>query len=276
MRMNKNVNWLKMSASSRTRFKMISITLLIVGIFVAGIAESYKEPQQERMLKNFIEQSERGVFALEHDINVEERRLTWLPEQGLRGLYLRFGFRPGLLEPLVGLPLYVHGPHMGGEINFFSQTFGYHNRPFILRLEVLFNQILNHTLLRDRVEGFYQQHLARIAHAYYAVYKIFFKEKNRDRIEAIIKKYQQQISEKNTDPKAFGNYPYEEFFEVAHKLEKEGYDGYEAMTAGSFWIRRTIDGTDKDWFRLLKRVLEKIDPWNKQRMDQGLPLFFGE
>lgn len=59
-----------------------------------------------------------------------------------------------------------------------------------------------------------------------------------------------------------------------HEGEYEGQDAelywYVALTSGGFWVRRTIDGTEAQFFELLTQVLERYDAsWLRENQNPG-------
>lgn len=58
-----------------------------------------------------------------------------------------------------------------------------------------------------------------------------------------------------------GFYLQEEFRWLGDYLATEkGHGWYRGSTAGGFWVRRAIDGTDAQMFGLLRTLLQTFDP----------------
>ena len=47
--------------------------------------------------------------------------------------------------------------------------------------------------------------------------------------------------------------------DTQHRVLERNMDWYEAYTAPGFWIRRSIDGTDQQFFAMLTQVIDSFD-----------------
>jgi hypothetical protein len=53
----------------------------------------------------------------------------------------------------------------------------------------------------------------------------------------------------------------QEYFRgLADQQLRQGYSWYEANTAAMFWLRRSMDKTDAEFFALLQLALQTLDP----------------
>jgi hypothetical protein len=71
-------------------------------------------------------------------------------------------------------------------------------------------------------------------------------------------RYQKRIDEKSGD---IGDALQEDFRWLSDYLATErGDDWYLANTAGGFWVRRSLDGTEAQIFRMTKKILLAFEP----------------
>ena len=143
------------------------------------------------------------------------------------------------LEGLLGLEVFVKGPH-DGKMNFDSDEFGHYNPAFLAQLEYVMNNAVGNSAFDAVGKAFYTKELKGTARTYYRAY--LYLQKDGDVIGKYGKLY---------NGEAFRGY--------ADVEEAEGYDWYESATAPGFWVRRTIDGTDKSFFTMLKKVMTAYD-----------------
>ena len=98
-------------------------------------------------------------------------------------------------------------------------------------------------------QSLYDSELKRYLRTYYIAYDVG--ANNRE----IMDGYLSAISE----GKDASIYLQESFRDFAETAEKEGYDVYEAFTCPGFWVRRSIDGTASQFYKLLKLTIQTFD-----------------
>lgn len=198
--------------------------------------------------------------SIEYDFNtppqLTERAagITWLPDRGLRGLFIDFRLTPGLIESLVGEKMYVKGPH-GDAFQFNDRhAFGHYNPAFVRKLIALQDRIAENPELFVMANQFFQIRLFDMLTAYLHVETIVNAPENAQLIEETIALYEQHMQDGSLDNRKFGRFPYDVQYHLTAKLEQQGYDPYEAITAAGFWIRRRMDGTAPLFKQLLLKT----------------------
>ena len=181
---------------------------------------------------------------------------TWL-DVGFRSKYAKAKKYASLemLEIAFGSPVFVRGPHTD-KMNYESNTsFGYYNPEFISSLEAAITTALANPKFKIVAKRIYDQHLASMAKTYHASYT--FLQDEHDYVEELEARYLREMARPDGVPPL---YIQEEFRTFAENLEREKEaDIYEAFTAPSFWLRRSIDGTAPQLFSLLERVMKEME-----------------
>lgn len=195
---------------------------------------------------------------------------TYDPDRDRDDTWLDVGFRSkyamaknyasiGMIEEVFGTKVFIRGPH-GDDMDFNSNTsFGYYNPEFIAQLHTIIEATLANPTYKVIAQNLYQQHLKGMAHAYHKGYKyLHSKEGNLPYLKT---EYLMGI----TSPKGIDTGSFQEAFRgFAEGIEKsDGLDVYEGFTAPAFWLRRSIDGTDKQLFDLLEMVMSKLEEKDK-------------
>ena len=182
---------------------------------------------------------------------------TALTEQGLRSLYC--DVKPFIdyrkLQIVSGLPIFRSGPHSRIKLNIYAPyRFGYYNPKFLKWLQKNIIPAEQDGSFKQQTQPIYEQKIRTTAKAFYATYQILLA--NSEKFEAIKHEYIEHLKN-NTLPEI---YLQEKFRWLSDYLATEGkYDWYAANTAGGFWVRRSIDGTDKEFFQLLRKLLKTYD-----------------
>ena len=185
-----------------------------------------------------------------------EKDGTWL-DVGFRAKYgMTIAYASlDILETTFETPVFLRGPH-GETMNYQSKTsFGYYNPEFISRLKSSIKTILEIPAYRRVVKKVYDQHLKGMANTYHEAYSIFEEPGYLEDLQCI---YLRQMAE----PEGVNNIDFaEEFRSFADRLSNgpEKYDFYEAHTAPSFWLRRSIDGTADDIYAVLDMVIKNLE-----------------
>lgn len=180
---------------------------------------------------------------------------SWLPERGIRGKYEIARKDVGLqfMEQLVGHPVFLKGPHQE-KIDFNSGSFGYYNPQFLEGLKPILGETLQNKLFVESTKTFYDTEIKQYLRTFFLSYSI---SANRsDIMETYLKHIAKGEHESFSGPSF---YLQEAFRGFAESAEQSGYDVYEGFTCPGFWIRRSIDGTEGQFFDLLLLVLKTYD-----------------
>lgn len=187
--------------------------------------------------------------------------LTALPDLGLRGLYLRSGMTPKEFRAWFGVEPFRSGPHKPDRYDFQNhQDFGRHNPEFIAAFGKWVEFLAASPVTKPLVLGFYDNQMMDIAPAYYRMHQFLHAPENAAWVERISGMYRQAIEQGQGPFRDGYHYPYREFQQVAQAIsEKEGINAHELTTAGPFWLRRQMDGTEQALFELLGTLLKVFE-----------------
>jgi len=137
----------------------------------------------------------------------------------------------GLLRKFAKLPVFTEGPHSDTQLNLkANNAFGYYQKDFV-------KWLINHLIPTDEAlqrstQPLYERYFQKLARTFYEVYEKFQAEPDSLR-------------------KAKEVY-----------LAQDRTSLLESLTGRvtAFWIRRAIDGTEQEWGKGLRRLLETYDP----------------
>jgi hypothetical protein len=189
-----------------------------------------------------------------------DRDDTWL-DVGFRSKYAMAKKYASLelLEKAFGEPVFIVGPH-GKDMNFKDKTsFGHYNPAFITKLEKAIELAAYDAFYAQKMKNVYENHLKSMAETYHAAYLHLHKDKKT--LKKLTKKYTALIDQPEGTTEGSLQETFRDFAEELEKNEKG--DVYEGFTAPAFWLRRSIDGTDKQFFDLLERVMKAMDSGEK-------------
>ncbi len=164
-------------------------------------------------------------------------RKGYVDNVGIRGRYGMLNNTLGIsvLELLFEEDVFISGPHKNG-MNYESDTLGRYNPKFIAKISKELQEVFKDKEFIKSTQNLYDKQLKNYLRTYYISYPIAANQS-----------------------KYIYNYEQEAFREFAEGIEKEGYNIYEGFTCPGFWVRRSIDGTSNDFFRLLKLVMSSYD-----------------
>lgn len=180
---------------------------------------------------------------------------SWLPESGIRGKYeiARKQVSLNFMEQLVGQPVFLKGPHQE-EVDFNSGSFGYYNPQFLERLKPILGEALQNKLFVENTRTLYDEELKQYLRTFFLSYNV---AANRTDIMEAYLKHIEHGEHKSFSGPSF--YLQEAFRDFAESAEENGYNVYEGFTCPGFWIRRSIDGTESQFYNLLLLVMETYD-----------------
>lgn len=238
-----------------------AITLLLISAFTIAPFQKNKTTQaiEPPMFKLMEVAYLWDLLADTYEPN-RERDDTWL-DVGFRSKYAmaKNYASIGMLENTFGTNVFIRGPH-GEDMDFNSNTsFGYYNPEFIAQLHMYIEETLTNPTYKKVAQSLYQKHLKGMANAYHKGYKYLHSKKGN--LSYLKTEYLMGI----TSPKGIDTGSFQESFRrFAEGIEKsDGLDVYEGFTAPAFWLRRSIDGTDKQLFDLLEMVISELEESDK-------------
>ncbi len=185
---------------------------------------------------------------------------TTLGKQGIRSLYCnvkRFIDYKRLKE-LSGLPVFIKGPHSNYSLNFQSQDFGYYNKDFVLWLRENFIPAVQDKEFKDQSQELYNINLKNTARVFYVTHEVLTANPTVFQQE---KTFYLQLIMNRTLP---DSYIEQRFGNLSNYLQDLGYKAqdtypYTTNSAFGFWMRRSIDGTEEEFFRLLEELMNTYD-----------------
>ncbi len=188
---------------------------------------------------------------------------SWITDAGVRSNFfcLKSELGLGALKTLTGEEVFISGPHKDSEINYTSvKEFGYYNSKFLTKLEAALKELSVNEKFVNSAQKIYDKEFKNTVRIYYLAYNYLNtnaklkKEIKKEYLKKIANSVEGQDYEK--DP---SYYLQEQFRTFSETNEKLGYDVYEGFTAPGFWIRRSIDGTDEQFIKLITATLNLFD-----------------
>ncbi len=277
---------------------LVAVALLTVMAVAGGILALMKQREavaaQQRTVKEVIDASWKGAtfFSEDSETPFADTR-TWI--SGTRALYhhLRLFMDLGKLQSLSPVPVFLSGPHFAAiteagdstvarDFNLESYDFGHYNPEFIRWAYDNAIPAADNEGLRLVTQPFYDTVLREMSRYYYIVYLDLQAALPSMEQEVIpqFKQYLEDFRDTPFDKDAFKTGPGEylqdsvfgeyagEFFAFDPETQrhvsvfewsKDELDPYYPSVAGSFWIRRMVDGTSDGVAKVLRKLLTTYD-----------------
>jgi hypothetical protein len=190
-----------------------------------------------------------------------ENTMSYIPESGIRGRYEQYKkyLNISILESVVGEKVFLSGPH-SAALNYKSpDQFGRYNPLFIKKLGENLQYLFKNKAFVKNAQAHYDSKLKQYLRVYYLSHEVSAnnKEVMDGYLDAIA--YPEKHDYMNGRIKGPSFYLQEYFRDFAESTEKDGYDVYEAFTCPAFWVRRSLDGTEDEFYELLKLTLKTFD-----------------
>jgi hypothetical protein len=184
---------------------------------------------------------------------------SWLYEEGVRSRYAIIKSIASLnhFKSVSELPVFLDGPHKNGTLHYYSiNDFGAYNPAFLKEFEhemKLFFKSRSNRLLAQKL---YDLHLKQVVRSYYDAYQFLMPETDKE-IPLLGQNYselqeglQKHITSMST----------EDYYEVFRPYADQSTDDwYEAFVAPGFWLRRGLDGTERQMYTLLIMGMKQLD-----------------
>jgi hypothetical protein len=183
---------------------------------------------------------------------------TWLPDRGLRGLWLqvRGQFDWKAMEFISDEPVFHKGPHQGWKLNLKSgNSFGHYNPAFVdwFRHHVI--GAFNTEAVRNVAQPHYDRYIKRRARTYAIAYHRY-----RHQGMVALPKYKKLVEDADTEDSRPGDFLRKSFGPSSRHAVKEGYDFEETITAHGFWLRRHLDKSEHALYTTLDKLVRFYDP----------------
>ncbi len=253
---------------------------LVVGIGYVGYKTIILEQSSEQIEQpsEQIEQSSVAVikaawlgldkFNLKED-EIYDQCHTIFVDGGVRNIYCRV--KPVLdyqkLKKISGLPVFIKGPHKN-SLNLDANDFGYYNKHFVVWLRENINLGAKDFEFQKITQPLYDKYIRETARPFYKTHRVLFADQSH--LELVKKDYLTRIS--NYDRSPFSDYYDSASYYFGEKFAAQAFDLYDGdemvvkygpplsfTTAAGFWVRRSIDGTDREFFALLEDLLNTYD-----------------
>jgi hypothetical protein len=243
--------------------KKVVVLLIVAVMMIAAIPVGQKElkEQYKKAIQNW------DSAAESYPEPDKDQDGTWL-NVGLRYKYALMQDYLGIeiLEKLSGEKVFLEsGAHTEGLDFNNSNAFGHYNPKFINTIHESVISFLKNDDTKEFTQEMYAKHLQMTARNYYLAYyfvnsgEVITWEGQEWTKEDIENTYQNILNGEIETYGSGSNFLTEIYRAYADAAESDGYDWYEADTAPGFWIRRSIDGTDKGFIELLKAVMAEVD-----------------
>lgn len=186
---------------------------------------------------------------------------SWVPEVGVRGRYFiaKEVMGKSVIEGIVGEKAFVSGPHAYGVSYTSNKDFGRYNPKFLTKLEQMLEKAFSNQMLVNQFQSVYDSQLQQYLRTFYLSYEVGANKKD------IMKEYQ-NIIKQETEASSEGqflaapsNYLQETFSGFSDEMSAQGYDFFESVTCPGFWVRRSIDGTEDEFYSLLNLMIRTFD-----------------
>ncbi|NCS29348.1 MAG: ATP-binding protein [Microcystis aeruginosa F13-15] len=202
-------------------------------------------------------------------------------DQGLRNLYC--SIKPFVeyrqLIAISGLPIFKKGPHTNFSLNFEGgYEFGHYNPEFLTWIQEKVVIEPADSTFKQNIQLAYNDKIKVVARAFYQTHKILFATpEGSDEFKAIKSEYQDKIEKQTLErcylggPEKCGGWYLQEKFRrlgdylanqnenISEKINGEDNYWYLANVSGGFWVRRSIDGTEQQFFDILTKLLKIYD-----------------
>lgn len=251
----------------RLLFVLLAAALLVIAPAFVSVEEEQSSQSDPTIYKLMEVTFLWNLLHHEYEPN-RERDDTWL-DVGFRSKYAMAKQYASLatIEGIFGSPVFVRGPH-GDDMNFSSTTsFGYYNLEFISKLKSSVEVALEVPTFNYAIKEVYNEHFRSMALSYQDAYH--YLNNDPKRLAKLKTEYLMQLAQ----PEGTTNGSMQEVFrdyadngrfindadKRAYEIKNPDADWYEKVTAPSFWLRRSIDGTSEQIYELLEMVIVEME-----------------
>lgn len=251
--------------------KSTILTCLILFAFFSKDCKLIQEKSPKPPLSAFLELVVYGWMELPKTKNFCPE-FDYFPEGGMKSFYchLRDLSSMGEVESYFGESIFLSGPHRPGFLILDDkQSFGHYNPKFPIFLRDTLIPAAKDKAFLTITQPIYDQYVKRLARVFMATYRKL--QSNQIYFVTERVRYKKLIQENRLEP-----YYYEKFYQFMNPYytddenenvgntfkiyhEDESMDGNVVKTCVAFWIRRSIDGTDTEFYEGLKLLVKTYD-----------------
>jgi hypothetical protein len=233
--------------------KITMFTAMLLCSF--GLFAQTKKEQKE--FKKAVDALLKGwIDASPENTNADESG-TYVPEFGVRGKYFSNKKLLSLAQvaTLVGEPVFKAGGPHSNDMEFKSGgAFGNYNPAFLTKLEAFVKPVLADKKFSSKAQDLYDRQFKNYMRSFWHTYqRVIANEKTKKDAIAV---YQTYIKDSGSEA---GNNMQEYFRELADEYTAFNFEWYEINTTAVFWVRRAMDGTDDEFYKLMRLVIETFD-----------------
>ncbi|HBS04838.1 MAG TPA: hypothetical protein DEA96_07740 [Leptospiraceae bacterium] len=215
--------------------------------------------------------SRKAMLQLPESVNGCPEGSVYFPDGGMRSFYCHINevISYEKARSIVPVAIFLDGPHAENLDLDNTGSFGHYNPEFVEMLVEYGVPGSESEDFRKATQIIYDQYVASLARIMYVTYRKFQKNPELLRQEGNILAY--KIKSQGKVERLY----YEKYFYFMNPGFAEnpdggfeyfvdrgfagGYDGNVVKTAAYFWIRRSLDGTDKAFFRGLMKLMQTYD-----------------
>ena len=212
----------------------------------------------------------------------------YFPEGGMRNFWCHLSgdLSLSVLAEMTGQSVFESGPHTTLLQLNDSQSFGHYNPKFVVKLTELVIPSATDTSFIAGTQSVYDSHIRPLARIHYVTFQKL--KQNPECAQKELALYQRAIGKGATTEvnSAIGSYQvgyYERWFYFMNSkfcsvpnpdsLFDDGFDGGHdgnvVKTATGFWLRRSMDGTQRHFADALELLLQRYDAaWLKAQSPQ--------
>lgn len=181
----------------------------------------------------------------------------YFPNGGMRNFYCHakelLSYQQ-LLE-LIALKPFVSGPHNDGGLDLNNKTrFGHYNPEFVRRLSEILLPAADDSAFREQTQEIFDAYVRELARTYYMVHVHLFSDPNFVEAE---KALYLKLMQNDQLPGFYAD----KYFDFAGLGQRQnyGFNGNIVKNAVLFWLRRSLDGSEKAFYDGLEKLLSLYD-----------------
>jgi hypothetical protein len=250
--------------------RYLCLVVLAVLFLAAPACFSGQEKSKKLAVKGRLTDLVRTAWLNLGDSENHCDEFDYFPNGGMRIFYchLLSFLDYSRFQELIGVPVFRAGPHTREHLNLDSSTsFGHYNRDFIIRIRRVMIPGADDEEFRRRTQAIYDTNVRGLARIFYVSYHKLKAHPGFLRNE--IKSYEAMMKSGSLDSLYYEKYFY--FMNPAFIKRHDdqsylmdngfdgGWNGNVVKTAVAFWIRRSIDGSDEEFFKGLLKLMKTYD-----------------
>jgi hypothetical protein len=205
-----------------------------------------------------IDKLSKALSKLDQTVNTGAGFDYW-PDGGIQIAYYHLAtFLPyKTISQLSPYPVFVSGPHGNNNLNLTaSQTFGHYNPKFLQWLQDHLLEILQNKQFVKSTCNNFQTYLGKTAQTYWATYTVLNQHQNE--LDTLLADYKQRLQDRSVPEDYYYNLAWQENYHQYDSLRElsASYDMNVVAPAVYFWLRRRLDGTDRQVFSMVEYLLD--------------------